>query len=121
MAVTEAQLMDGTACYRALNPDQIRALRVYGKVLSLVVEGGTDYTATLATTLLSDAAAFTKGMNAPQLDMALAFLTLRQAGSATPSVATVMTAIKCLSKADPLILKRAEVLLDAKFAFALVG
>lgn len=49
-----------------LNPTQFKAALIYFKVLELAAIGGTDYSAVMNTTLISDAVALTKTMNPNQ-------------------------------------------------------
>lgn len=121
MAITNSDLAAGIACYRTLTPDQKRAIRIYGKASYLVFLGGTDYRTLLTTTLLSDAAVLTKGMDMAQLNDVLDYLTVRESSSSVPSIATLLTATKCLVEADPMAMKRAEVLLDSQVAFLTGG
>lgn len=117
MAITNSDLAAAIACYRTLTPEQKESIRIYGKMQRLVLLGGTNYSATLTTTLLSDAAVLTKGMDMAQLENALDYLEIRQALISVPSMATMMTATKCLVDASPMAMKQAEVLLDAQIAF----
>lgn len=77
-------------CYslQTLSPHQQKALKVYALALWLKAEGGTDYTTALATTLFSDTAAATIGLNQARRDAArvkILFTLAAQAGASVPA------------------------------------
>lgn len=101
-----------------LNPKQKKALLLYAKALELAAMGGTDYTAALATTMLSDAAALEIGLSQDERDAArinLAFVNATAAGASVPaSLQTKLLNLGLLVDADDQLLDQADVLLTCK-------
>lgn len=106
------------ACYGVpanLSPKQAKALDLYAKVLELAAIGGTNYLTLLTSTLLSDAATMTCGMEQADRDAArlvIAFNNAAAAGATVPStMAGKLDIAKCLVEATDKQLDEALVLL----------
>lgn len=97
---------------------QQRALLIYANALQLAAIGGTDYTASLATTLLSDAAAAVDPLTDDDMQSAWIDLAFKQAAAAGASVPATMaakvTAVARLAYATDEQLDQAELLLECK-------
>lgn len=113
-------LKSGAACYLfgPLTPFQQKALIIYAKALELAAIGGADYTASLSTTLLSDANSATCGMDeanriAARVNLALFYAA--EAGATVPAALnTKMNAIRCLAEADQHALDEADLWLTCQ-------
>ncbi len=81
--------------------------------------GGTDYTSSIATTLVSDAATLTCAMAPNQNNaarVALAFTNATAKGASVPAaIADKLAAVKCLVNLDPQALDDIDLLLTCKF------
>lgn len=100
-----------------LSPNQQKAALVYLMALELAALGGTDYRSGLSTTLLSDAAALTCGMDEPHRIAAIIKIEMNNAetaGASLPNEIEATNAVICLSEADPEALDEAYVLLMCK-------
>ena len=95
-------LITNAACYRqsSIDPIQQQALLIYGKVLELAAIGGTDYTAALTTTLLTDAAPVVGALSADNVtaaNISTQFVNAAAAGASVPStIQSKIAAVKCL-------------------------
>lgn len=108
-------------CYlvpTTISPKQEKALKILAKVLELAAIGGTNYSASMTTTLLSDAAALTCGMELADRDAArvhLAFVQAMAAGASVPAgISGKQALINCLVQADDDALDEADLLLTCK-------
>lgn len=112
--VTDAASYTGAV----LNPKQRKALLLYAMVLELNAIGGTDYTAALDSTLLSDAATLTLGMTDDQREAArisLALVNAEAAGATVPSsLQSKLEALGGLINADDRALDEALTLLTCR-------
>jgi hypothetical protein len=111
-------------CYKAgqaITAKQQKALKVYARVLELAAIGGTDYSATMSSTLLSDAAVLANGYEESDRDAALvglAFTKATAAGASVPSTLNAkIAAANCLVSADERQLEEAILLLECKLGF----
>lgn len=99
---TAASLVTAATCYQrqSIQPHQQTALLLYAKVLELAAIGGTDYAATLTSTLLTDTVALVCAMTEDQRRAArvnIAFLNAATAGASVPeTLAEKVAAIQCL-------------------------
>ena len=99
-----------------ISPKQHKALSVYAKVLQLAsVSGATNYLSTMSTTLLSDAATMTCGMEQADRDAAkllIEFNNATAAGATVPATMSAKLAVCCkLTEATDDQLDQALVLL----------
>jgi hypothetical protein len=114
-------LITDAACYVIpdISPAAQKALLIYAKVLQLAAMGGTDYTSSINTTLVSDAATLTCNMAPNQNDaarVALAFTNAAAKGASVPATMTLkMAQIACIVNLDPQTLDDIDLLLTCKF------
>lgn len=106
------------SCYKtpgAINPTQQKSLLIYAMALELNALGGTNYTNSLSTTLLSDSARLLAGFRQADRDAAavqIAFNNATAAGASVPSdLNGKIAAVACLSAADPNALDNAYIAL----------
>lgn len=112
---TAAELEAPCLLVPPLAEKQQKTALIYAMALELAALGGTDYTAALSTTLLSDAASLACGMDEPHRMAALvkiAFNNAESAGASIPGEIAVTEAASCLSEADTKALDEAYLLLS---------
>jgi hypothetical protein len=101
-----------------INPKQQKCLLIYAMALELNAIGGTNYTSSLATTLVSDAATLTIGMTRDELTAALinlGFVRATAAGASVPApINTKLSNLGLLVQVDDLLLEKIFVLLTCK-------
>lgn len=114
-------LVTNAAPYRLdsdLNPKQQTCLSIYAKVLELAAMGGTDYSAVLETTLVSDAASLEIGFTPDEMTaakIAINFQNATAAGASVPSsINTKLSNLGKLVFLDDLLLEKIEVMLNCK-------
>lgn len=123
MAVTCASsvLVPASACYtvQTLNPRQQKAFLIFAKMFVLKNAGGTDYTSSISTTLVSDAVQMICGATSDQIVAANIAMHM-EAGSITSVLAlgTKMAATSCISNLDELTLEKMNVFLNCKILAA---
>lgn len=101
-----------------LNPKQQMCLKIYAKVLELAAIGGTDYSAVLATTLVSDAQTLELGFTADEItaaNIAINFQNATAAGASVPaSINTKLSNIGKLIFVDDVLLSKIDTMLNCK-------
>ncbi len=116
---TRATLISGGACFNktVFSSQQQAALRVYFDLLQLAANGGTDYSAAIATLNL-DATNLACGMQPDNFDtseLVIAYNNAVSAGATVPTArADLGAAIKCLENYDSFQLKQMQLLLYCK-------
>ena len=106
-----------TMCYLVppLSEKQQKALKIYAKANQLKAIGGTDYTAKLSSTLLSDAATLCCGMDLAERQAARVRIEIDNAKSAGATIADTISAkqayINCLVEANEQQIDEADLLL----------
>jgi len=114
-------LITDAAPYRLdsdLNPKQQKCLLLYAMALELNAIGGTNYTSSLATTMVSDALTLENGMTTDQVTAALinlGFVRATAAGASVPSdLATKLSNLGLLIEFDDVTLNKIFLLLTCK-------
>lgn len=117
---TAASLVTDAVCYHQPNISfkYQQALLLYAKVLELAAIGGTDYSAVLTSTLITDALQLVCGINEEQREAAyvnIAFLNATTAGASVPAtLALKMDAVKCLAHVPLETMQKMDLLLTCK-------
>jgi hypothetical protein len=107
---------------QTLSPPQQHALKIHAQVLELAAIGGTDYSATIATTLIEDAETLARAMSVDQLRAAhvqIAYNNAAEAGATVPdAIGDKLEAAKHIALLDPKTLADIELLLRCKLGRA---
>ena len=119
-------LITNAACYRSssIDPIQQKSLLIYGKILELAAIGGTDYTAAMTSTLLTDTSALTGPLSQDDLtaaNISTQFVNAAAAGASVPdTIQNKIAAVKCLQHlpGGMLALNRIDALLNCKLGRA---
>lgn len=118
MAVTfnATGLITNGACYTrtTLTPQQRKALMIYAKAAILFSVTGVDYTASLATTLITDSTQAVCGITPDQLEAGMVAIWMEAAQKTAVSLTTKLAAVNCLANANPAQLELADAFLTAK-------
>lgn len=109
------------ACYtqQTLTPTQQKALLIFAKMFVLKHAGGTDYTSSISTTLITDASQMICGASHDQL-VAANLANYMEAGGITAVLAmgTRMAAVSCLLSLDDLTLEKIDIFLNCRILAA---
>jgi len=120
---TVASLITNNPCFSAkvLDEQHQLALKIWFMANELSVIGGTNYTNTLTSTLLTDATALYRTMNPSQRQLAILSIYKNNAVNAGATISSdiqaLMASIKCLVNMTPDQLQQAEILLLCQLGF----